>query len=597
MRRIVFILFSIVFSFIAKAQVVFKTIVPQKPVVAGESFQVQYVLEDVDKNNEFYPPDFKNFRFVSGPFMYDGLAYGTDGLKRLKNIVYTLEAIKPGKFLIPGASAKVDDRFIKSDNVLLEVISKTDALKKGLLFENPQTNTAYYLRPGEDPYEKIHNNLFLKVMVDKKTCFVGEPVTATFKLYSRLESRSDIVKNPGFYGFSVQDMIGLNDRLVTNETVNGKIFDVHTVRKVQLYPLQVGLFTIDPMEVENKVEFSTSSVSRKTEQEITEGVLPDNDNTYSNADAEVYESSMHTDPVSIIVKPSPQKNKPVDFTGATGNFSVSASADKNKLEKNEESELVITISGKGNFTQLTAPAVQWPEGIEGFESGVKDSLDNTSTPLKGNRAFHFPFVSSKAGNYILPAVSFSFFDPDSNNYKTVSTRTINIVVNENEKFPKNKPVINNASVTKNIDVIIWLGIFGLFIAFGGWTLWVRKRNKQTKDEFLPEKENIPPTVGEILQPASGSLDTGNKIFYTNLRSCIWNFFSIRFGLTGSKMNREYLLTVLQQKGVDENNQRAITEILQQCETGIYTDAHSEIDKKTLLEKAHEMLEQIDRYLV
>ena len=53
----------------------------------------------------------------------------------------------------------------------------------------------------------------MKVLVDKRVCFVGEPVTAIFKLYSRLESKSDIVKNPGFYGFTVQDMINLDDKL------------------------------------------------------------------------------------------------------------------------------------------------------------------------------------------------------------------------------------------------------------------------------------------------------------------------------------------------------------------------------------------------
>ena len=54
----------------------------------------------------------------------------------------------------------------------------------------------------------------MKVLVDKRSCFVGEPVLATFKLYSRLESKSDIVKNPGFYGFTVQDMINLADKQI-----------------------------------------------------------------------------------------------------------------------------------------------------------------------------------------------------------------------------------------------------------------------------------------------------------------------------------------------------------------------------------------------
>ena len=116
--------------------------------------------------------------------------------------------------------------------------------------------------------------------MDQQTCYVGEPVEATFKLYSRLESKSDIVKNPGFYGFTVYDMVNLADKQVTTENVKGKLFDVHTIRKVQLYPLQAGVFTIDAMEVKNRVEFSRSTVNKKTEQEIVEGVLGNNDNKH-----------------------------------------------------------------------------------------------------------------------------------------------------------------------------------------------------------------------------------------------------------------------------------------------------------------------------
>ena len=109
--------------------------------------------------------------------------------------------------------------------------------------------------------------------IDKKTCYAGEPVVATFKLYSRLQSKSDIIKNPGFYGFSVHDMINLDDKMVNTEEFNGKEFDVHTIRQVQLYPLQAGIYTIDAMEVKNKVEFSRSVVNKKAEQEIIEGVV------------------------------------------------------------------------------------------------------------------------------------------------------------------------------------------------------------------------------------------------------------------------------------------------------------------------------------
>ena len=108
----------------------FQTIVTQGPVVAGESFQVQYVIEDLDKDDEFFAPDFNQFRFVSGPNIYEGSVLGADGPQKLKNIVYTLVAIRPGKFIIPGASARIGDKLIKSESVWLEVISKTDACQE-----------------------------------------------------------------------------------------------------------------------------------------------------------------------------------------------------------------------------------------------------------------------------------------------------------------------------------------------------------------------------------------------------------------------------------------------------------------------------------
>src|SRR5690349_17430689 len=105
MRKTVFISFLLAFALCTRAQVAFKTVIKDGPVVVGESFQVQYVLEDIDRTSDFSPPEFKNFNLVGGPYIYNGSAYGTDGSKKLKNFVYTLEAIKPGRFMIAGATA------------------------------------------------------------------------------------------------------------------------------------------------------------------------------------------------------------------------------------------------------------------------------------------------------------------------------------------------------------------------------------------------------------------------------------------------------------------------------------------------------------
>ncbi|HKZ68393.1 MAG TPA: BatD family protein [Chitinophagaceae bacterium] len=591
MKRLVFIIFMLLAFAVTKAQKDFQTIVTEGPIVAGESFQVQYVLEETDKDNEFFAPDFKEFRFVSGPNIYIGSAYGSGGTRKLKNIVYTLAANRPGKFIIPGASARIKNSLIKSGNVLLEVISKTEANNRRKKSNQQQTNEDSFLSPGEDPYAKIRRNLFMKVLVDKKNCFVGEPVTAIFKLYSRLNSKSDIMKNPGFYGFTVQDMINLTNRLTSNEIINGKEFDVHIVRKVQLYPLQAGLFSIDAMEVRNHVRFSKSAVNKKTEQEIVEGVWPGND-INSDENTIVFENSMATEPVAIIVKPTPQKNKPLEYNGATGNFKLATSLQKNEFAKNEEGSFVITISGKGNFTQLSPPVIQWPDGLEGFEPTVKDSLDHSQSPMIGKRDFHFRFVSTRPGNYDLPTVSFSFFNPDTNNYKTVSSGFIKVKVTTFEKAFEKVEVKDNRNNDHKKYPGLWIAGGGLAIA--GICLFILKELKNKKkinQQSIPENNNRP-TVSEILQPAGTFSNADHKTFYNILRNCIWNFFIEHFGLTGSTMNKSSLVIAMLQKGIDEENKKAILEILDQCETGIFTNVEDAGDKKKLLDETREALKKI-----
>ena len=589
-----------IFTFLAlitagHAQVIFKTIVPQRPVVAGESFQVQYIIEDGDRTITVKPPVFSNFRFVAGPNIYMGSVSTMNGVKPLHNTVYTLEAVRPGRFMIPGAAITVDGKTIRSNNAIIEVISKEEAAKK-FNRDNGLTNSDYFLRPGENAYEKIRQNLFVKVLVDKKSCYVGEPVLATFKLYSRLESKSDIIKNPGFYGFTVYDMVSLTDKQVTTENVNGKTFDVHTIRKVQLYPLQAGMFTIDAMQVKNKVEFSRSAVNKKTEQEIVEGILSTGDDEKPAAGTDVFETDISTEPVTINVRPLPEKNKPEVFSGAAGHFSITAAVANNKLSKNEQGFLEITISGKGNFIQIDAPEVIWPSGVEGFEPVVKDVLDKTNTPLTGSRTFRYPFVCASPGSCKLPQVSFSFFDTDSNNYKTISTKTVNVLVsNESKKEflteePKTSITEKSEKAARTAGIVVVLLV--LLILF----YWVFR--KKEPEKFLPvQQKPVLPSVESLLQPAyTEVMEEGNQ-FYSTLHQITWKFAGEQFGLSGSEMNKQTLAAKMNEAGVDANLSANLFRVLEECETGMFTNASLLHDKQSMLAATKEVLEHIRAVLL
>lgn len=563
----------------------------QQAITVGESFQVQYVLDDIEKDNEFTAPAFRGFRIVSGPYTYTGSINGDKGPGSLKNIVFTLVSMRPGRYIIPGATARVNGKLIKCDNLVIGVITKKEAKERATKKQKKENASEYFLQPGEDPYEKMGKNLFMKVQVDKTSCYVGQPVLATFKLYSRLESKSDIVKNPGFYGFTVQDVVNLNDHISATETVSGKPFDVHTIRIVQLYPLQAGLFTIDPMEVVNKVEFSKSIVNKKTEQEIAEGVYEKSD-LPAGRNTVTVENHISTEKIAIKVRPYPEAKKPPAFNGATGNFLIRSSLEKASLARNEEGGLIVTISGKGNFTQLSSPAIQWPKDIEGFDPVMKDSLDKIRVPLKGSRTFRFPFIAMRAGAYSIPAVSLTFFDPDSNNYKTVSTDPAEMNISDEEiKALQKKPSAPAAPNTEDRSTI-WLygSIFLVVIVIILFQL--RETKEEAANEQEIEKTASAVSTEQILMPVQFSLIADDGMFYILLQKTIWDHVSTQLKLSASRMNKDELY-----KALKENHQEGlygeILAILQECEAAVFTKAEIVQDRQELLNRAKVVLDQVN----
>jgi len=575
----------LLFPFMASTQVI-KARVPRQLIFSGESFSMQYILEDLRSTDQLIYPTSRNFRVISGPYESEGSESVADGTKPVKIISFTLVANKPGRFVLESPKIKTNNKVIGGGSVIIDVIDKKEMLER----EAKQVNSEYFLQPGEDPSEKIRKNLFMKVMVNKRECYVGEPILATFKLYSRLTSRSDIVKNPGFYGFTVQDIVNLNDNIVATETVNGRPFDVHTIRTVQLYPLRPGLFVVDPMEVMNKVEFSKSAVNKKTEQEIVEGVYEKKDPPH-NENTLVFENSISTEKIIIHVKALPEIKKPPTFNGATGNFSIMAGLVKNELARNEEGALIITIKGKGNFTQLSPPVIEWPNGIENFEPVIKDSLDKTSTPLKGSRTFRFPFLSSKTGNYSIPPISFSFFNPDSGHYKSITTNSadLRILNAEKKEMPKHQQtaMVTEKRDFKSLWIYTGISLVVLVIIF----LQLRKPKKQPVASVMPEKE-IMVSTEQLLQPARFALMAGDNNFHSLLQKTIWDHFSPLLNLSGSKKNKVELYKAMKEKNIDETLCRNLLGILDECEAALFTKAELAHNKQELLNRTKTLLDEI-----
>ena len=70
--------------------------------------------------------------------------------------------------------------------------------------------------------------------------------------------------------------------------------------------------------------------------------------------------------VPVIVNELPESNKPPDFNGAVGSFTIHAGILAEKSMVGEKATIRIEIKGKGNLSLIEPPLIQFPNGIELF---------------------------------------------------------------------------------------------------------------------------------------------------------------------------------------------------------------------------------------
>lgn len=540
MKRLGTILFFLI-SYQCLSQKI-EVIVPTQPVVVGTAFQVQYIITEPSQLVAATTPVFDSCRLISGPNIYKGNAVIDGKLQPIQNITYTLVPTQTGVLRI--GSIKASYKNFPDEQSSDAGITVVPQPKASFSVRSSYTDIDLYAPASKKDREQlIDENLFIKTVVDKRICFEGEPVVVTFKLYSRLQSASEAERSPAFYGFSVVDILNINEAHTAVETVNGKIFNTSVLRKVQLYPVQSGQLTIDGMYVQNEIEFDDSITHAKTK----------------------VEKEIVTEPIAITVKPLPEK-KPDDYTGAVGKFLAEAHLEKDQMAQNGQGKLIVKIKGKGNFIQFGQPIVRWPRGVEPFEPTITDQLNKNTAPIEGTRIYEFGFAVDAAGSYTLPAVSFSYFDIDEDSFRRLNTDSLHLTV----QAPTAKAT-TGGTLTKNSFPYLWTLPFLAIMSIAAF-FFFRKRKPEPEAK---QAVTAPVKANYVQQLASLNL---NQL--SEKQTCI----EIQRIVTA--FSKEYSPSLsLQQK-------QEMQAVLRECELVIYSHLEEKGKKKDLTERTVRMIKEV-----
>jgi len=283
--------------------------------------------------------------------------------------------------------------------------------------------------------------VFLKAVVPKTTIYMGEELIVSFDLYFKNVRTFGRKKLPDAQGFWREELEAPTQPAITNETVNGVAYRKATIQQIALFATTTGELTIDPMVVD--CEVIQPSQRRSIFDDFFGGSFFD-DPMFSKTKIVTVQS----EPIKIRVKPLPESGQPASFNGAVGQFKIESKIDTLQVKQDQALTLQYKISGSGNINSIKLPPPSLPNSVEVFEPKIEKKIDKSSGSVKGSVTYEYVLIPRRPGLLTVPAIWFSYFDPKTETYRTISTSSFKVKVVGSEDMLSERSVgLNKTEVS------------------------------------------------------------------------------------------------------------------------------------------------------
>jgi hypothetical protein len=273
----------------------------------------------------------------------------------------------------------------------------------------------------------------MKVVLPKSTLYVGQLVPIQIKAYFR-QGVSARLEGPLTAVGDAFTVSGLDKRPTqTEEAVGGVGYTVLTWNSV-LGALKSGDYPIGlelPATLNIEVADSDPDMASRLRALFgtrSRGSFMD-DSVFGNLFGRVVQKTitLKADATPVTVLPLPTDGRPANFSGAVGQFQVVSDLAPATGSVGDPLTFKMTVTGKGNLSRVSADALHDSALWRVYRTESKVTADD-ETGLQGFKTFSQPVVPLQAGQLTLPALSFSYFDPEAGRYETRETRPINVTV-------------------------------------------------------------------------------------------------------------------------------------------------------------------------
>lgn len=577
------------------AQVSFTANAPSLVEKSGRPFQVEFTVDAEPDRGSLVAPSFEGFDVLAGPATSVGQSVQFINGKQTSSYTctytYTLKAKSSGKYTVGQATIKVDGKQYATNPITIEVI-------EGRSDDAGSTSN------------RTKDGVVLRWELSDREIYKGEAVRASLVLYYNVNIQNITNYVMGtFENFWSQELqVPSPD---SRAEYNGRVYNTFKIAEYLLIPQSSGNITLPEASLDAIV------------------LVPSEDGYYDMFFGRQWDEEVHTlatKATSIKVKEFP-KGAPASFRGAVGNFTWEYTLPQESIDINSSSKVSVTISGEGNLKFITAPEFTLPKSFEVYDTTIEESIQNTNSGVQGHITYSYPFVARAAGDFEISPIEFTYFNPSTERYETLTTGqiTLNVVdvyatkaarggaYNESLAIPVGSPmparsysaggdirhiryIKDGALPTSKSDMLLfsntyWLIILACVVLFVAIFVIMRQRIRANRNVVARRMKRADKVAIQRLRMANKSMKEGDRhAFYEEILRAMWGYISDKFNIPVANLTKETIREVLSHRGVDDADVEQFCQIISRADeaqyapmvdddmSGVYMDAVDAISK-------------------
>jgi hypothetical protein len=577
-------------------------------VEMGQQFRLSFTLNERGQKLQLPSGITSNFQVLMGPSTSQSTSIQSINGKTTTNVTfsytYVLMAKKEGTFEVRPASIEVGGKIFESNSLKIQVVK---AQSKPAAQQQQQRNSQGQQQQATQNIQLDKDNLFLRLELSKHNVYRGEQIVATVKLYVNPNipvQGFDDVNLPTYEGFFTQDMDMPQQVNLQREVYKNKIYQVGVLKKTILIPQQNGKIKIDPFDMSLLVRQRVKARS----------FFDDFFDNYRTVKA-------HVESVGVTVNVKDLPAAPASFMGGVGQFNISSDITKTEATTNDAVTLKVKISGNGNIRLVRTPKLDLPSDFEVYDPKTTDNVKSSDNGASGSKTIEYLFQPRFEGDYTIPSIKFTYFDPAQKKYITKATEEYKLHVKKGTE--EQSATVVSSMRKEDVHLIgkdihfIHQGAPGLKAKgetfFGSLAFYLiylisallfiaiyfiyRKKVRENANIALVKNKKANRVATKRLKAAAGFMkQNNNEAFHEEILKAFWGYLSDKLSIPVADLNRETAIGKLKERNVSDEVINDFEDVVDQCEFARYAPTGGSEARHELYKKAEATMSLFEKQI-